>query len=46
MSIQENFFTSGWHFVDDDGLKNRFQMMNIAIVLSSIGVLYGMFINF
>ncbi|WP_297434192.1 sensor histidine kinase [Sulfurimonas sp.] len=46
MSIQENFFTSGWHFVDDDALKNRFQMMNIAIVLSSIAVLYGVFINF
>ena len=46
MSIQENVFTSGWHFADDDVLKNRFQMMNIGIVLSSIAVLYGVFINF
>ena len=46
MSIQENFFTSGWYFVDEDILKNRFQMMNIGIILSSIAVLYGMFINF
>ena len=46
MSIQENFFTSGWYFADDDALKNRFQMMNIGIVLSSIAVLYGVFINF
>jgi len=45
--IIKNFFTSGWHFKANERiLRNRFQMMNIAIVLSSIAVLYGSSLNF
>lgn len=46
MSLKNNFFTSGWDLSANDELKNRFQMMNIAIVLSSIAVLYGVIVNF
>ncbi len=43
----ENFFTSGWRFSDDErDLRSKFQMMNIAIVLSSVAVLYGTILNF
>ncbi len=46
MSLTNNFFSSGWDLSEDDELKNRFQMMNIGIVLSSIAVFYGVIINF
>lgn len=42
----ENFFTSGWTFNEDESeLKNKFQMMNIAFVLSSAGLLFGITAN-
>jgi len=44
--LRNDFFTSGWDFGKDEGyLKNKFQMMNIAIVLSSIAVAYGSILN-
>ena len=42
----KDFFTSGWNFGKDERyLKNKFQMMNIAIVLSSVAVVYGCILN-
>jgi len=46
MLFKNGFFSSGWDFAADDELKNRFQMMNIAIVLSSVAALYGVIVNF
>ena len=44
--ILENFFTSGWTFNEDKSeLKNKFQMINIALVLSSISLLFGITAN-
>ena len=44
--ILENFFTSGWQFEENESeLKNKFQMMNIAFVLSSAGLLFGIMAN-
>jgi len=44
--LAKDFFISGWDFNDDERyLKNKFQMMNIAIVLSSTAVLYGTLLN-
>jgi len=44
--FSNDFFTSGWDFQGNVDLKNKFQMMNIAIILSSIAVIYGVIINF
>ncbi len=42
----DNFFTSGWVFDDSElEIKSKFQMINIAIVLSSAGLLYGIIGN-
>ena len=44
--LRKDFFTSGWDFGKDEGyLRNKFQMMNIGIVLSSVGVIYGTVLN-
>jgi len=44
---REDFFTSGWSFDESErDLRSKFQMMNIAIVLSSVGVLYGTVLNY
>ncbi len=44
--ILENFFTSGWTFGEDENeSRNKFQMMNIAFVLSFAGLLFGISIN-
>jgi len=44
--LAKEFFTSGWNFSDDERyLRNKFQMMNIAILLSSTAVLYGSILN-
>ncbi|WP_457749926.1 sensor histidine kinase [Sulfurimonas sp.] len=44
--ILENFFTSGWNFNEDENeLKNKFQMMNIAFLLSFAGLVFGITIN-
>jgi len=43
----KDFFTSGWEFTKEESeLKNRFEMINIAIILSTIGVVYGLILNF
>ena len=41
-----NFFTSGWVFdqVDID-LKSRYQMINLALILSSLSLIYGIVAN-
>ncbi|WP_457746708.1 sensor histidine kinase [Sulfurimonas sp.] len=45
--FKNGFFTSGWEFTSDEHeLKNQFQMMNVGIVLSSTGVLYGILTNY
>ncbi len=39
----DNFFTSGWSFNDSEmELKSKFQMMNIAIVLSFTALSFGL----
>jgi signal transduction histidine kinase len=44
--LLNNFFTSNWEFSEEEReLRSKFQMMNIAIVLSSIAVLYGTTLN-
>ncbi len=46
MITRANFFTSGWNYSEDDcDLKSKFQMINIAIVLSTIGLLTGVISN-
>ncbi|WP_455757604.1 sensor histidine kinase [Sulfurimonas sp.] len=42
----DNFFTSGHDFKDYNDLKNKFQMLNIALVLSSIALVYGIIGNY
>jgi len=43
----DKFFTSSWTFDDSElELRSKFQMMNIAIMLSSMGLVYGIIINF
>jgi len=45
--LVKDFFTSGWNFTEEERyLKNKFQMMNIAIILSSTAVIYGSLLNF
>jgi signal transduction histidine kinase len=45
--LAKGFFTSGWDFSEDERyLKSKFQMMNIAIVLSSTAVFYGFVLNY
>lgn len=42
----ETFFNSGWSFEESEwDLKNRFQMINITIVLSTFGLIYGIIGN-
>jgi len=37
-----NFFTSAWSFSEDENdLRSKFQMINIAILLSSLSLIYG-----
>ncbi len=47
MKIKLNkIFTSGWDFEASDlDLKSRFQMINIALILSSFAFIYGIVIN-
>ena len=46
MKLVKDFFTSGWNFSEDERyLRSKFQMMNIAIVLSSTAVIYGSILN-
>jgi signal transduction histidine kinase len=43
----QKFFTSGFRFNDSElELRSKFQMVNIAIVLSSLSLLYGISVNF
>jgi len=40
------FFTSNWNFTEDESeLKSKFQMINIAIILSSFGLFFGIVSN-
>ncbi len=42
----EEYFSSGWEFAEDEYvLKSKYQMMNIGIILASVSVLYGVFLN-
>ncbi len=46
MFNSENFFTSGWNFDKAHlDLKSKFQMINVALLLSSIGLLFGISVN-
>jgi len=41
-----NFFTSAWDFdAEELDLKSRFQMINVAIILSSAGLIFGIISN-
>ena len=43
---RNNFFTSGWNLDEEDReLRSKFQMINIAIILSSISLIYGIIGN-
>ncbi len=43
----DGFFTSGWVFDEsEEDLKNRYQMVNIGILLSSSGLIYGVIGNY
>ncbi|MCK9455459.1 MAG: ATP-binding protein [Sulfurimonas sp.] len=43
----DGFFTSGWHFDESQqDLKNRYQMVNIGILLSGGGLIYGIMGNY
>jgi len=43
----DNIFTSGWEFEQSQGdIKSRYQMVNIAIFLSSAGLIYGIIGNY
>ncbi len=42
----ENFFSSGWEFPQKEmQLKSRYQMVNIALITSSVAFIYGIIIN-
>ncbi|MCD6190873.1 MAG: HAMP domain-containing histidine kinase [Sulfurimonas sp.] len=42
----DKFFTSGWNFDETElELRSKFQMMNVAIILSSLGLIYGITVN-
>jgi signal transduction histidine kinase len=44
--LQKDFFTSGLKFDSAEReLRNKFQMMNIGILLSSVAVIYGSILN-
>ncbi len=43
----DGFFTSGWTFDDSQqDLKNRYQMVNVGILLSGSGLVYGIIGNY
>lgn len=43
----DGFFTSGWVFDEyEHELKNRYQMINIGILLSTAGLVYGIIGNY
>lgn len=43
----DGFFTSGWDFGEEEQeLKNRYQMVNIGILLSGGGLIYGIIGNY
>lgn len=42
----KGFFTSGWDFSESElNLKNKFQMINITLLLSSLAFIFGIVIN-
>jgi signal transduction histidine kinase len=44
--IMNSFFTSNWDFsADENDLRSKFQMINIAILLSSVSLAYGIIGN-
>ena len=46
MKILNNFFTSGWEMSDYfEDIKSQYQMLNIGLVLSSMGLLFGITSN-
>lgn len=43
----DGFFTSGWTFDEgEQDLKNRYQMVNVGILLSASGLIYGIVGNY
>lgn len=43
----DGFFTSGWTFDESEqDLKNRYQMVNVGILLSASGLIYGIIGNY
>ncbi len=44
--LKEELFTSGFEFdTSETELRSKFQMVNVALMLSSVGLLYGIGIN-
>ena len=47
MKILNNFFTSGWDILDSaEDPKSQYQMLNIALILSVIGLVFGIINNY
>lgn len=46
MRILDNFFTSGWEILDNfEDIKSQYQMLNIGLLLSSFGLMFGITSN-
>jgi len=46
MKLLDGFFTSGWGFSENEcTLKNKFQMINAALLLSGVAFIFGIVIN-
>ncbi len=46
MKLVDGFFTSGWKFNEHEwDIKNRFQMLNVALLLSAIAFIFGIIVN-
>ena len=47
MRLLNNFFTSGFNIEDNyKGMKSKYQMLNIALLLSFFGLIFGMASNY
>ncbi len=46
MKLVDGFFTSGWEFDEHEwDIKNRFQMLNVALLLSAVAFMFGIVVN-
>ena len=44
--LLENFFSSGWEFTSSElDLRSKIQMINISLLLSAFGLMFGIISN-